>query len=53
LCHRYRGREDGPASGKHVTVTGTASYRLAGGRIAEMWLNWDELGYYWQLGKLW
>jgi steroid delta-isomerase-like uncharacterized protein len=44
------GREHRPATGKRVTVTGTAIYRLAGGRIAEMWVNWDELGFYRQLG---
>jgi steroid delta-isomerase-like uncharacterized protein len=43
-------REDRPATGRQVTITGTAIYRLAAGRIAEMWVNWDELGYYRQLG---
>jgi steroid delta-isomerase-like uncharacterized protein len=44
------GKEDRPPTGRQVTVTGTAIYHLAGGRIAEMWINWDELGYYRQLG---
>lgn len=44
------GREDRPPTGKQVTVSGTAIYRLAGGQITEMWTNWDELGYYRQLG---
>jgi steroid delta-isomerase-like uncharacterized protein len=44
------GREDRPPTSRQVTVTGTAIYRLAGGRIAEIWVNWDELGYYRQLG---
>ena len=44
------GKEDRPPTGKQVTVAGIAIYRLAGGRITEMWVNWDELGYYRQLG---
>jgi len=44
------GKQDRPPTGRQVAVTGTAIYRLAGGRIAEIWVNWDELGYYRQLG---
>ena len=44
------GKDDRPPTGKQVTVTGTAIYRLTNGQIAEMWVNWDELGYYRQLG---
>jgi steroid delta-isomerase-like uncharacterized protein len=44
------GKEDRPPTGKQVTITGTAIYHLSGGRIVEMWVNWDELGYYRQLG---
>jgi len=44
------GREHRPPTGKRVTITGSAIYRLAGGQIAEMWVNWDEMGYYRQLG---
>jgi steroid delta-isomerase-like uncharacterized protein len=44
------GKEGRPPTGRQVTVPGTAVYRLTDGRIAEMWLIWDELGYYRQLG---
>ena len=39
-----------PATGKMAKVTGTASYRIDGGKIKEIWLNWDELGLLRQLG---
>ena len=44
------GREHRPPTGKGVTITGSAIYRLTGGRIAETWVNWDEMGFYRQLG---
>ena len=43
------GRPDRPPTGRQVTMTGISIYRLAGGRIAEMWTNWDALGYQQQL----
>jgi steroid delta-isomerase-like uncharacterized protein len=44
------GRPDRLPTGKQVTMTGISIYRLAGGQIAEMWTNWDQLGYYRELG---
>jgi steroid delta-isomerase-like uncharacterized protein len=38
------------ATGKRVTVTGTDTYRFAGGKIKEEWINWDALGLLQQLG---
>lgn len=39
-----------PPTGKHLTVTGAAIYRLAGGRIVEIWNFIDTLGLMQQLG---
>lgn len=44
------GRPDRPPTGRQMTMTGISMYRLASGQIAEMWTNWDQLGYYRQLG---
>ncbi len=33
-----------PPSGATVDVTGMALFRVAGGRIAEVWVNFDALG---------
>jgi steroid delta-isomerase-like uncharacterized protein len=33
-----------PATGRQVTITGTSIYRLAGGKVAEAWVNSDDLG---------
>ena len=38
------------ASGKQVNLTGVTFLRIVGGRIAEMWNNWDALGMLQQLG---
>ena len=38
------------ATGKEVNLTGTLILRIAGGKIAEMWNNWDALGLLQQLG---
>jgi steroid delta-isomerase-like uncharacterized protein len=38
------------ATGKQFETTGTTTCRLAGGKIVEMWLNWDALGSMRQLG---
>jgi len=40
------------ATGKHVEFTGTATLRLAGGKIAEIWDNVDMLTLYQQLGAV-
>ena len=39
-------------TGKHVTVTGIAIYRVEEGKIAEMWDNSDILGLMQQLGAI-
>jgi steroid delta-isomerase-like uncharacterized protein len=41
-----------PATGKHATVTGMFLNRLAGGKIAEGWGNFDALGMLQQLGVI-
>ncbi len=33
-----------PATGKHLTCTGTSVIRFAQGRMIEAWQNWDEMG---------
>lgn len=37
-------------TGKQVTTTGMHLFRLAGGKIVELWLNSDDLGELQQLG---
>lgn len=39
-------------TGKRVTVTGITINRIANGRIAESWINWDNLGLMQQLGAV-
>ncbi len=39
-----------PATGKDVTVTGIDVFRIAGGKLVELWQNWDQLGMLQQLG---
>jgi steroid delta-isomerase-like uncharacterized protein len=41
-----------PPTGKVVTMTGIAIYRLAGGRRVEEWVNVDLLGLMQQLGAI-
>jgi hypothetical protein len=46
--HRFRGTQTGPigpypASGKVLSAAYLAIYRLADGRIAEAWVEWDNL----------
>jgi steroid delta-isomerase-like uncharacterized protein len=41
-----------PATGKSVTITGFDYFRLADGKIAEMWQEADQLGMMQQLGVL-
>jgi steroid delta-isomerase-like uncharacterized protein len=43
---------DIPATGKLVTVTGTDIFRMAGGKIVELWQHWDQLGLLQQLGVI-
>jgi predicted ester cyclase len=47
----HTGAHLGPATaGKSVTVTGMNMFRVAAGRIAEIWVNADDLGELEQLG---
>jgi steroid delta-isomerase-like uncharacterized protein len=39
-----------PPTGKRVTVTGIDEFRIAGGKIAEHWAEFDMLGLMQQLG---
>ena len=39
-----------PPTGKHLTWKMIVIFRLADGKIAEMWANWDTLGAFQQLG---
>ena len=54
----FRGTHDGgtylgqAATGRSVTVTGMNVFRLAGGQIAELWVNADDLGELEQLGLI-
>ncbi|MCH7740897.1 MAG: ester cyclase, partial [Chloroflexi bacterium] len=41
-----------PATGRSVTSTGMAISRLERGRIAEEWINRDDLGLLRQLGAM-
>ena len=36
-------------TGKQVTMTGISVVRIAGGKVAEQWVNWDTLGMIQQL----
>lgn len=39
-------------TGRTFTVAGTSMHRFAGGRIVEVWSNWDVMGFFKQLGLL-
>jgi steroid delta-isomerase-like uncharacterized protein len=39
-------------TGKKVTVTGTTTQRVSGGKIVEGWDNWDQLGLLVQIGAV-
>jgi len=41
-----------PATGKEVLTTGTFFYRIADGKIVEVWGDWDRLGFMEQIGGL-
>jgi steroid delta-isomerase-like uncharacterized protein len=41
-----------PPTGRRMTVTGIDIYRLAEGKLVELWQNWDRLGMLQQLGVL-
>lgn len=40
------------ATGKEVTLTGTALYQVEGGQIVDYWANWDWLAILDQLGAV-
>ena len=53
----WRGTNSGefqgmPPTGKQVTGTGISIHRLANGKMAEAWVNFDALGMLQQLGVL-
>lgn len=53
LRSRHEGDYSGiPATGKDVTLTGIAIYRVADGKLAEAWLESDALGFLQQLGAV-
>jgi predicted ester cyclase len=41
-----------PATGSTAAVSSIAIYRLAGGKVAEQWLEYDQLGLLQQLGVI-
>jgi steroid delta-isomerase-like uncharacterized protein len=41
-----------PATGKWVSWTVTATMRIAGGKIQEVWANWDQWGLMRQFGVI-
>jgi steroid delta-isomerase-like uncharacterized protein len=41
-----------PASGKSIEITGIGIDRIAGGKIAESWSNWDTIGMMGQIGAM-
>jgi steroid delta-isomerase-like uncharacterized protein len=41
-----------PATGRPATITGISIERIAGGKIAETWVNFDGMGMMMQLGMI-
>ena len=41
-----------PATGKTAAVTGQVEFRFAGGKVAEIWVNYDQFGLLRQLGVI-
>jgi predicted ester cyclase len=41
-----------PATDSTAAVSGIAIYRLAGGKVGEQWLEYDQLGLLQQLGVI-
>jgi steroid delta-isomerase-like uncharacterized protein len=41
-----------PPTGERIELTGTVIHRVAGGKLAEGWWNWDTLGLLQQLGAI-
>jgi steroid delta-isomerase-like uncharacterized protein len=53
----YHGTHNGafmgiPATGKEISITGITIYRIAGGKVAEWWSNYDSLGMMRQIGVI-
>ena len=51
----YTGTQDGPmgafpASGKKVEIKFTSIFRFKEGKIAELWVEWDNIAFLTQLG---
>ncbi len=40
------------ATGNRVTITGTQTDYISGGKIVESWSNWDTLGMLHQIGAV-
>ncbi len=56
-CWTFRGTHHGelmgiPPTGKQVTGTGMSITRIANGKMAERWVNFDALGMLQQLGAI-
>ena len=54
---KYRGAHNGefmgiPPTGKKIMMTAITIYRLAGGKVAECWWNYDTLGVLQQIGAI-
>jgi steroid delta-isomerase-like uncharacterized protein len=54
---RFTGTQEGPmgpfpASGKAASIDCSGLFRIEGGRIAELWIVWDNLAVLGQLGHL-
>ena len=41
-----------PPSNKKIAITGISVFRMANGKIAEEWCNWDTLGMLQQIGVI-
>jgi steroid delta-isomerase-like uncharacterized protein len=39
-----------PPTGKQIMITGMDIFRIAGGKLVELWQSWDQLGMLQQLG---
>jgi steroid delta-isomerase-like uncharacterized protein len=39
-------------TGKKATITGTTTQRISGGKIVEVWDNWDQVGLLVQIGAV-
>jgi steroid delta-isomerase-like uncharacterized protein len=57
IRYTFSGTHDGellgvPPTGKHVSISGISIARLAGGKIAEEWPVWDQMGVMQQIGAI-